>query len=261
MITQSVYRFDGAGHLDPTRPSHVWVLDVPAEGQTAEPKQLTSGEFAEDDLAWSPDGSTVFFTTNRMKDPSYASPDADLYSVPRAGRGAEARAVDRRPHRRLRAFLRRPARRLHRLPEPEGPALLRPAGPVRGRPARRRREEPQHGFRQRRGRRDHRRPARAPGRLADAPRLDPRPALRDREDGGARPRQPPEIQRGPGNGGGPDHGRPGGARLLGQRRRLRPGGRGLDPHGGRRPLPGGRHERPDARRCTGPTRSSSPGST
>jgi dipeptidyl aminopeptidase/acylaminoacyl peptidase len=85
VITRSVYRFDGSGPLDPTRPDHVWVLDVPAEGGTTEPKQLTSGDFAEGDLSWSPDGSKVFFTTNRDKDPSYASPDNDLYSVPRAG--------------------------------------------------------------------------------------------------------------------------------------------------------------------------------
>ncbi|HEY6548714.1 MAG TPA: S9 family peptidase, partial [Vicinamibacteria bacterium] len=85
VVTQSVYRFNGAGYLDAARPGHVWLLDLPAEGQTAEPKQLTRGEFDEDDLAWAPDGSRVFFTTNRMKDPAYAPPDADLYSVSRQG--------------------------------------------------------------------------------------------------------------------------------------------------------------------------------
>ncbi len=85
VITRSVYRSDGRGYLDSTRPDHVWVLGVPAEGPAAEPRQLTSGEFGEGNLAWSPDGTRVFFTTDRTKDASYAPPDTDLYSVAREG--------------------------------------------------------------------------------------------------------------------------------------------------------------------------------
>jgi dipeptidyl aminopeptidase/acylaminoacyl peptidase len=85
VITRSVYRFDGRGYLDPERPGHVWVLDLPAEGGTAEAKPLTSGDIDEDNIAWSPDGSRVFFASNRTKDPAQSSPDADLYSLPRAG--------------------------------------------------------------------------------------------------------------------------------------------------------------------------------
>jgi dipeptidyl aminopeptidase/acylaminoacyl peptidase len=85
VITRSVYRFDGTGYLDRTRPPHVWLIDVPAEGGTAEPRPLTSGDFGEDNLAWSPDGSRVFFVSNREKDPSHTLPDADLFSVARGG--------------------------------------------------------------------------------------------------------------------------------------------------------------------------------
>jgi len=92
VITRSVYRFDGAGYLDPTRPGHVWVLDltpdVRAGGEAApeaQPRQLTRGAFDEDGLSWSPDGARVFFATQRAKDPAYAPPDTDLYSVARAG--------------------------------------------------------------------------------------------------------------------------------------------------------------------------------
>ena len=85
VIARSVYRFNGVGFQDEARPDHVWILDVPAEGQKAEARQLTTGSFDEDNVAFSPDGSHIFFTTNRTKDPSYAPPDADLYAVPRQG--------------------------------------------------------------------------------------------------------------------------------------------------------------------------------
>ena len=85
VITRSVYRFDGAGYLDLTRPDHLWSIDVPGEGGKAEPRQLTSGPFDQDNPAFAPDGSKVYFTTNLSKDPSHAPPDTDLYSVPRGG--------------------------------------------------------------------------------------------------------------------------------------------------------------------------------
>jgi dipeptidyl aminopeptidase/acylaminoacyl peptidase len=85
VVARSVYRFDGQGFLDPDHPSHVYLLDVPAEGQTAEPRALTSGEFDEGNLAFAPDGSKIYFTSNRVKDPSYAPPDTDLFSVARSG--------------------------------------------------------------------------------------------------------------------------------------------------------------------------------
>ena len=85
VIARSVYRFNGGGYQDEARPGHAWIVDVSAEGQKAEPRQLTTGAFDEDNLAFSPDGSHLFYTTNRTKDPSYAPPDADLYAVPRQG--------------------------------------------------------------------------------------------------------------------------------------------------------------------------------
>jgi dipeptidyl aminopeptidase/acylaminoacyl peptidase len=86
VITRSVYRSDGSGYVDSDRRAHVWVLDVPAEGQpAAPPRPLTSGPFEEGNLAWSPDGTRVFFTSNRVKDASYVGPEADLFSVAREG--------------------------------------------------------------------------------------------------------------------------------------------------------------------------------
>ncbi|HVQ30197.1 MAG TPA: S9 family peptidase, partial [Vicinamibacteria bacterium] len=85
VIARSVYRFNGGGFVDESRPDHVWLVDVTPEGQKAEPRQLTRGAYDEDDLAFSADGSRLFFTTSLVKDASYAPPDADLYSVSRQG--------------------------------------------------------------------------------------------------------------------------------------------------------------------------------
>jgi dipeptidyl aminopeptidase/acylaminoacyl peptidase len=86
VITRSAYRSDGSGYADTTRPDHVWVLDVPADGAPAAPaRQLTSGDFDEGGVSWSPDGTRLYFASNRTKDASYAPPDTDLYSVPREG--------------------------------------------------------------------------------------------------------------------------------------------------------------------------------
>lgn len=85
VITRSVYRFDGAGYLDATRPGHVWVLDLKGGFDKGTARQLTSGAYDEDNLSWSPDGTRIFYTTDRVKDPSAAPPDTDVYSVARTG--------------------------------------------------------------------------------------------------------------------------------------------------------------------------------
>src|SRR6185295_14513634 len=38
VIARSVYRFNGAGFVDESRPAHLWLVDVTAEGQRAEPR-------------------------------------------------------------------------------------------------------------------------------------------------------------------------------------------------------------------------------
>jgi dipeptidyl aminopeptidase/acylaminoacyl peptidase len=49
------------------------------------PRQVTSGEFSENNFQWSPDGSRLFFVSNRVKEPYYYPNDSDLYSVAAAG--------------------------------------------------------------------------------------------------------------------------------------------------------------------------------
>jgi dipeptidyl aminopeptidase/acylaminoacyl peptidase len=55
VITRAVYRSDGAGYIDPTRPSHIWTVNTPSNpGDKVTPKQLTSGQFSEGNFTWSP---------------------------------------------------------------------------------------------------------------------------------------------------------------------------------------------------------------
>ena len=89
VITNAVYRANGVadfGYVDPDRPSHIWTVAVPeAAAPLTTPKQVTSGEFSENNFQWSPDGSRLFFVSNRVKEPYYHPNDSDLYSVPAAG--------------------------------------------------------------------------------------------------------------------------------------------------------------------------------
>jgi len=94
VITRAVYRFNGRGYLDRDRPAHVWTVAALGEGAALPtPKQVTRGEFDEDGIAWSPDGSEIFFTSNRETEPYYLEPDSDLYAVAAAG-GEVKRVVD-----------------------------------------------------------------------------------------------------------------------------------------------------------------------
>jgi dipeptidyl aminopeptidase/acylaminoacyl peptidase len=93
VITRAVYRFNGGGYTDLAHPNHLWTVQVPAAGFTEppRPKQLTSGEFDEGDAFWSPDGSTIYFGSQRVREGYYERPKAVLYAEP--ARGGEPREV------------------------------------------------------------------------------------------------------------------------------------------------------------------------
>jgi dipeptidyl aminopeptidase/acylaminoacyl peptidase len=90
IITRAVYRFNGAGYLDPKHHRHIWIVDVPSssEGKST-PKQLTSGEFDEQEPSFTPDSSRIIFHANRVIEPYYELPQADILSVPAAGGAVE----------------------------------------------------------------------------------------------------------------------------------------------------------------------------
>lgn len=96
VITRAVYRANGVadfGYVDPDRPSHIWTVALPDPGAPLPaPTQVTSGEFSENNVQFSPDGARIFFVSNRVKEPYYHPADSDLYAVPAAG-GEPARIV------------------------------------------------------------------------------------------------------------------------------------------------------------------------
>ncbi len=93
VITRAVYRSNGAGYLDPERPSHIWTVDIPGKpGEAQKPRQITQGEFSEGDVAWSRDGSQIYFTSRRVLEPYYETPHTDLYVV-KAGGGDPAKVT------------------------------------------------------------------------------------------------------------------------------------------------------------------------
>ncbi len=85
VITEAVYRSNGGGWNEPDRPSHIWVTDLRAGNEIARATQLTSGQYTESGHAWAPDGSRLYFTSNRVDEAYYQQADSDLYAVPAAG--------------------------------------------------------------------------------------------------------------------------------------------------------------------------------
>lgn len=83
VITRAVYRADGGGYLDPTRPGHIWVIEAPKSPEHKPiPKQLTSGQFSEGGAVWSPDSSRIYYVTNRSREPYYdAVPTTEIHWV------------------------------------------------------------------------------------------------------------------------------------------------------------------------------------
>ena len=90
VISRAVYRDNDEGYLDPKRHAHIWILEVPAAfDDLAKPVELTTGNYDEGDVAWAPDGSRIYFLTQRIDEPYYELPSTDIYSVPAAGGNAE----------------------------------------------------------------------------------------------------------------------------------------------------------------------------
>ena len=94
VISRAVYRMNGAGYLDFTHPNHIWSIALGGgTDQSVKPKQLTSGEFSEQEITWAPDGSKIYFVSTRSLEPYYELQQNAVYEVP-AG-GGEAKEVTR----------------------------------------------------------------------------------------------------------------------------------------------------------------------
>ncbi|MBZ5627458.1 MAG: S9 family peptidase [Acidobacteriia bacterium] len=94
VISRAIYRLNGAGYLDFTHRNHIWSVAVGGGvDERIKPKQLTSGEFSEQEITWAPDGSKIYFVSNRSLEPYYELPQNAVYEVP-AG-GGESKEVTR----------------------------------------------------------------------------------------------------------------------------------------------------------------------
>src|SRR6266853_4272898 len=86
IITRAVYRDNDEGYLDFKRHEHIWAIDVPTTSdEPAKPLQLTGGDYDEGEIAWTHDGSRIYFLTRRIDEPYYETPTTDIYSVTSAG--------------------------------------------------------------------------------------------------------------------------------------------------------------------------------
>lgn len=94
VITRSVYRFNGAGYIDFKHPQHVWVIAAPQSSEEAvTPQQLTSGKYAEQGIMWSKDSRVIYYTSERMDDPSYEMPHTDFWSISATGNGSPQKVL------------------------------------------------------------------------------------------------------------------------------------------------------------------------
>jgi dipeptidyl aminopeptidase/acylaminoacyl peptidase len=86
VITQAVYRSNGAGYLDAKHPQHIWIVAAPHNAdEKVTPIQLTKGRYSEDHVTWSRDGAQLYFASDRVDEPYYELEKTDIYSVSPAG--------------------------------------------------------------------------------------------------------------------------------------------------------------------------------
>ncbi len=88
VITRAVYRNNDEGYLDFSRPEHIWSIAFPSNPQELpQPKQLTRGDYDEDEIVWANDGSKIYFTSDRELEPYYGlGQNVDLFGAGRRRR-------------------------------------------------------------------------------------------------------------------------------------------------------------------------------
>src|SRR5438309_1340134 len=76
VIDRLQFKEDSAGYLDRRR-THLYVLDVASKKST----QVTSGDFDDNEPAWSPDGKSLAFTSNRSTPDPDRNYNSDIWVV------------------------------------------------------------------------------------------------------------------------------------------------------------------------------------
>jgi dipeptidyl aminopeptidase/acylaminoacyl peptidase len=84
-VERLFYKLDGTGFLPQGR-THLFIIDA----VTGKPRQLTDGEeFSEAEPCFSPDGKSVYFTSNRTGDPDRYADREDIWRIPARGGAIE----------------------------------------------------------------------------------------------------------------------------------------------------------------------------
>ena len=82
------YKLDGIGFFDERR-VHIFVCNV----ESGEEKQLTDGDYYDDQPSWSPDGKTIAFGSDRERDRHRRQWRTDIWAV--AAKGGKAKRLTR----------------------------------------------------------------------------------------------------------------------------------------------------------------------
>jgi dipeptidyl aminopeptidase/acylaminoacyl peptidase len=86
VVTRAVYRANGnPTYVDADRHAHLWTVAVNERAEKSDAKQITSGDFDERGVQWSPDGTSLYFVSDRVAESYYGPGDTDIYKVPAAG--------------------------------------------------------------------------------------------------------------------------------------------------------------------------------
>jgi dipeptidyl aminopeptidase/acylaminoacyl peptidase len=75
VIDRLQFKVDEIGYLDHRR-THLYLFDLASKGLT----QITSGDYDDSDVTWSPDGKQLAFTSNRTSDPD-RNYNTDIWTV------------------------------------------------------------------------------------------------------------------------------------------------------------------------------------
>ncbi len=87
VVTRAVYRANGnPGYVDTEHHAHIFTVRIPDNPiDKGMPMQITSGDYDERGLEWSPDGSRIYFVSTRVPEPYYDESDAELFAIPSGG--------------------------------------------------------------------------------------------------------------------------------------------------------------------------------
>lgn len=91
VIDRFQFKADSSGYLGKQR-SRLWIYDL----ATQKARRVTTGDFDEALPAWSPDGKSIAFTSNRSADPD-RNYDSNLFLVSASDKPAEPRALTSYP--------------------------------------------------------------------------------------------------------------------------------------------------------------------